>query len=98
MRNDLRELWRFRELLVSMVERELRIRYKNSVVGFFWSLLNPMLTVMVMTLVFKFFLNNQTPNFSASVLAAYLPYMFFQAALMDSAQSVLASLPVVKKV
>jgi len=98
MRDDLRELWRFRELLVSMVERELRIRYKNSVVGFFWSLLNPLLTVMVMTLVFKYFLNNQTPNFSAYVLAAYLPFMFFQAALMDASQSVIASLPVVRKV
>lgn len=98
MRQDLQELWRFRELLTSMVERELRIRYKNSVFGFFWSLLNPLLTVMVMTVVFKYFLNNQTPNFSAYVLAAYLPFMFFQTALMDSAQSVLGALPVVKKV
>lgn len=81
-----------------MVERELRIRYKNSVFGFLWSLLNPLLTVMVMTVVFKYFLNNQTPNFSAYVLAAYLPYMFFQTALMDSAQSVLGALPVVRKV
>ena len=37
---ELKELWRFRELLLSLVERELRIRYKNSVLGFLWSLLN----------------------------------------------------------
>ncbi len=98
MLGELRELWKFRELLLSMIERELRIRYKNSLFGFFWSLLNPLVTVVVMTLVFKYVMNNRTPSFSAYILAAYLPYMFFQLALMDSAQSVLASLPVVRKV
>jgi lipopolysaccharide transport system permease protein len=98
MREDLAELWRFRELLWAMVERELRIRYKNSVLGFLWSLLNPLVTVLVMTLVFKLFLRNGTPNYSAHVLAAYLPFLFVNLAILDSAQSVLASLPVVKKV
>jgi ABC-type polysaccharide/polyol phosphate export permease len=98
MLGELKELWKFRELLLSMIERELRIRYKNSFLGFFWSLLNPLVTVLVMTVVFKFILRNQTPSFSAYVLAAYLPYMFFQLSLMDSAQSVLGALPIVKKV
>lgn len=95
---DLRELWRFRELLLAMVERELRIRYKNSFLGFFWSLLNPLVTVAVMTVVFKYLLANGTDSFSAYILAAYLPFMFFNMALLDSAQSVLAALPVVRKV
>ena len=69
---ELKELWRFRELLWAMVERELKIRYKNSALGFLWSLVNPLATVLVITLVFKFFLRNETPNFSASVLAVYL--------------------------
>jgi ABC-type polysaccharide/polyol phosphate export permease len=95
---ELKELWRFRELLWAMVERELRIRYKNSFLGFFWSLINPLMTVLVMTLVFKFFLRNTTENYSSYVLAAYLPFMFMSLAIMDSAQSVIAALPVVKKV
>lgn len=81
-----------------MVERELRIRYKNSALGFFWSLLNPLITVLVMTVVFKYVMNNDTPNFSAYILAAYLPYLFFQLTLLDASQSVLVALPVVKKV
>lgn len=96
--SDLKELWRFRELLWAMVERELRIRYKNSFLGFFWSLINPLMTVAVMTVVFRTFLRNQTDNYSSYVLAAYLPFMFFNLAVMDSAQSVIAALPVVKKV
>jgi ABC-2 type transport system permease protein len=98
MRGELKELWRFRELLLAMVERELRIRYKNSVLGFFWSLLIPLVTVAVMTVVFKVFLKNETPNFGAYVLAAYLPFLFINQAILDSAQSVLVSLPIVKKV
>ncbi|HXH61772.1 MAG TPA: ABC transporter permease [Fimbriimonadaceae bacterium] len=98
MRAELKELWRFRELLWAMVERELRIRYKNSLLGFFWSLLNPLVTVLVITVVFKFFLQNGTNNYSAYVLAAYLPFMFFQVCIMDSAQSVLGAVPIIKKV
>ena len=95
---ELKELWRFREMLVTMVQRELKIRYKNSVLGFFWSLLNPLLTVAVMTFVFKTFLTNGTNNLGAYVLAAFLPYMFFQICLLDSAQSILNGLDLAKKI
>jgi lipopolysaccharide transport system permease protein len=95
---DLKELWRFRELLWAMVERELRIRYKNSALGFLWSLLNPLVTVAVMWTVFTFIMGSNTDNYSAYILAAYLPFLFFNMSLMDSSQSVLVSLQVVKKV
>ena len=98
MLGELRELWKFREMLVTMVQREMKIRYKNSVIGFFWSLLNPLITVAVMTVVFKYFQNNSTLNLGAYVLAAYLPYMFFQLCLLDSAQSVLNGLDLAKKI
>lgn len=95
---EIKELWRFRELLLSLVERELRIRYKNSVLGFLWSLLNPLMTALVMTLVFKYFLGQSVGSYVLYVLAAYLPYIFVQFALMDSSQSVLTSLQIVRKV
>lgn len=98
MLSELKELWRFRELLTSMVERELKIRYKNSFLGFFWSLVNPLITVLVMTVVFKYIMANPTPNFSAYILAAYLPFMFFQLAVLDAAQSVVVALPLVRKI
>ncbi len=98
MLNELKELWKFRELLFSMVERDLRIRYKNSFFGFLWSLLNPLLTVVVMTFVFQTFMQNPTKNLSAYILAAYLPYMFFQLCLMDSAQTILGNVHLIKKI
>ena len=98
MVEELRELWRYRELFLSMTQRELSIRYKNSALGFLWSFINPLLTALVMTLVFGKLLNNGVTSFAAYVLAALLPFSFFQAAVLDSAQSVLGALPIVRKV
>lgn len=99
MLEELRELWRFRELLLVMAQRELRVRYKNSALGFLWSFINPLVTTAVMTFVFGRMLDiGPDRNFGAYVLAAYLPYIFFQFAVLDSAQSILASLPIIRKV
>jgi len=98
MRDELRELWKFRELLVTMVQRDLKIRYKNSALGFIWSLLNPLITVMVMSFVLSNFVYRDIPNLSAYVLAAYLPFMFFQLSVLDSAQTILGSMPLIKKI
>lgn len=98
MRDELRELWRYRELLIVMVRRDLKIRYKNSALGIFWSFLNPLAQVGVMTFVFGTILNRGVPGFSAYILAAYLPFTFFQFSVLDSAQSVLSQLPLVKKI
>jgi lipopolysaccharide transport system permease protein len=98
MMNELRELWRFRELLITMVQRDLKIRYKNSALGFFWSLLNPLVTVIVMTFVFENFVGFRVPNFGAYVMIAYLPFIFFQLCVMDSSQSILGSMPLIRKI
>jgi ABC-type polysaccharide/polyol phosphate export permease len=95
---ELRELWKFRELLATMVERDLKIRYKNSVLGFFWSLLNPLATVLVLTLVFEYIAGIGGPNYSAYILAAILPYLFFQQSILDAAMSVLGNVQLIKKI
>lgn len=95
---ELKELWKFRELLFTMVQRDLKIRYKNSALGFLWSLLNPLITVFVMTVIFQNVMGNNTPNLSAYILAAYLPYMFFQLCLLDSAQTILINIELIKKI
>lgn len=95
---ELRELWRYRELLLVMVQRDLKIRYKNSALGFFWSFLNPLLTVGVMTFIYGNFIFPKQPNMGAYIMAAYLPFMFFQMCLLDSAQSINAALPLIKKI
>ncbi len=98
VRELIAELWHARELLWTLIIRELRVRYKNSVLGFFWSLVNPLVTVMVMTLVFKYVMGMRIDNYSAYVLVAYLPWTFFQFALLDSSQTILVYMSVIKKI
>lgn len=98
MREDLKELFRFRELLFSMVERDLKIRYKNSFFGFLWSFINPIATMLVLTFVFRVIMRNPIPNFSANLLAALLPFLFIQQAVLDASQSVIQNASIMKKV
>jgi ABC-type polysaccharide/polyol phosphate export permease len=98
MLSDLRELYRYRDLVAQLVIRDLKIRYKNSVLGFFWSLLNPLVQVAIITVVIKFVLRVQLDNYSAYVLAAFLPWMFFQMSLLDASDSVLKHHDLLKKV
>lgn len=100
MISELKELYRYRELLLNLVIRDLKVRYKNSVLGFFWSLLNPLIQVLVITIVFHYVLGlrARVRDYSAYVITALMPWAFFQMSLLDSSQSVLLHFAVLKKV
>lgn len=99
MLSELKELWKFRELLLTMVQRDLKIRYKNSALGFLWSMLNPLITVLVLSFVWPFLHGgHDIPSVTAYMLAAYMPFVFFQLCLMDSAQTILLAMPLIKKI
>jgi lipopolysaccharide transport system permease protein len=98
MLTDLRELYRYRDLVAQFVIRDLKVRYKNSVLGFFWSLLNPLVQVAVITIVIKYVMRVKIDDYSAYVLVAFLPWMFFQMSLLDASDSVLKHHDLLKKV
>ena len=98
MINELRELLRYRYLLSQLVVRDIKVRYKNSLLGFFWSLANPLLQVATMTIVIKYVMDLKIANYSAYLLVGYLPWMFFQMALLDSSQVVLSHRDLLRKV
>ncbi len=98
MINELKELYAHRELVTQLVIRDLKVRYKNSVLGFFWSLLNPLLQVAIITVVIRMIMRFPIPNYSAYLLIGFIPWMFFQMSLMDSSQVVLEHRDLVKKV
>ncbi len=90
MLEDLRELWKYRELLLIFVQRDLKVRYKNSVLGFGWSLINPLVQVITITIVLQFLLADKSElpkNYHAYVFSATLPWLFFSTALQDSTNS-----------
>lgn len=95
---ELRELYRYRDLLMVLVSRDLKVRYKRSALGFLWSFINPLMQTLVLTIVFKHVLKIDQPNYSAWVLAAILPWTFFQNSVLDAAQSILMHFNLLKKV
>ena len=99
MIRELQELWRFRELLWQLVRRDLKVRYKNSKLGFFWSIAPPLMQVACITFVFKYAgFATHFRSYSAYVLVAIIPWTFFQTAILDASQSILHMYGVIKKV
>ncbi len=94
----LANIWSFRELLVSMVRKELRIKYKNSVLGFVWSLLNPALYLVIYYIVFQKILKNEMPLYAIFLLSGLLVWNFFSNALSAATTTVVANSGIVKKV
>jgi ABC-2 type transport system permease protein len=74
--SKLSEISASRELIVNLTLRELRSRYKRSVLGWAWSMLNPLATVMIYTIVFKYFFKAQGPVGKPSGLANFSMYLF----------------------
>lgn len=100
MRHELAELCKFRSLLWVLVRRDLKVRYKNSRLGFFWSIAPPLLQVLVITYAFKNLtgIMRDIPNYSAYLLVAMIPWTYTSTALLDASQSVLLMYGVIKKV
>ncbi len=88
-----------RELLGVLVSRDLKLRYKNSVLGFLWSLINPLLLMIVFTIVFTIMIPDlHVPNFPVFVLCGVLPWNFFSTAIISSIPSISGNGHLIKKV
>lgn len=98
LRHRLVEIWNCRELLWFLVRKELKVRYKNSVLGFVWSFLNPALVLLIYYFVFKYFLKNPTPDFALYLFSGLLAWNVFNNTLLSSSGVLVAHAGIVKKV
>ncbi len=98
MRESLLELYQARWLLRQLVIRELKIRYKNSALGFVWSIVPPLLQVVIFTFVFRGVMRVQAQNYSAYLLCGMIPWTFFQTGILDASMSILLNYPLIRKV
>lgn len=92
------EIWKYRQLLLSLVRKELKVKYKDSVLGFAWSMLNPAFTLTIYYVVFQLILGNRQPMFALFLLAGLLVWNFFSGALAGATGSVTGNGAIVKKV
>lgn len=88
----------FRELLLNLVRKELRVRYKDSFLGFLWSMLNPVMYLAVFYVVFNILLTGGIPYFPVFMLSGLLPWTLFSSSLSGGAGSLLANSSLLKKV
>jgi ABC-2 type transport system permease protein len=93
-----RDTYRYRELIWALAMKELKIRYKRSVLGFLWALLNPMLLMLVLTVVFSTVMQTQVPHYAIFLLSVLLPWTFFSQSLSYAAESIVSNGDLIKKV
>jgi ABC-2 type transport system permease protein len=98
VRELLVESYRYRELVWALTVKELKVRYKRSVLGFLWALLNPALMMVVLTLVFSTIMKFPIPHYSIFLLSVLLPWTFFSQSMSYAVDSIVANGELIKKV
>jgi ABC-2 type transport system permease protein len=94
----LRELLGFNEVLQELVKRDLKVRYKRSVLGIFWTMLNPLLMMVITSIVFSNLFRQTITNFPIYVLSGYLVWTFFSQSTVAASSSILDSSGLTRKV
>lgn len=99
MREKITWLWNYKSLVKELTVKELKLRYKNSTLGFLWSFLNPMFMMCVYVLVFgRIFPTMRGENYPVYLLSGLLLWNFFSISLMNSSYSLISNAPLIKKI
>lgn len=94
----LHELYEYRTMVWSMIRRDLRGRYKGSALGFAWTFLNPLLQLVVYTLVFSTIMRAGIKDYYLFLFVALIPWIFFSTSVSAGASCVMAQKDIVKKI
>ena len=100
-KNYWKDLWRFRELFYILSWRDIKVRYKQTVVGASWAVIRPLLTMIILTVVFGKIAklpSEGTVPYAIMVYAAMLPWQFFANALSESSTSLIGNANLITKV
>lgn len=100
-KNYWKDLWRYRELFYILSWRDIKVRYKQTVIGAAWSIIRPLLTMIVFTIVFGKIANLPSEGvapYAIMVYAAMLPWQFFANALSESSNSLVGNANLISKV
>lgn len=96
---SIRQLIRSRQLILTLTSRDLKARYRGSILGYFWSLANPLLLLAVYTIVFtKFFPRPDVQPYSLFLFTGILPWTFFAGAVLESTNVLITNGSLIKKV
>jgi len=96
--DDRRQLARFWPVVQNMVVQELRVRYQRSVVGFFWTLLHPILMMTTLTIVFSQLFDIKTSHYAILLFSGMVPWTFLSGTINDSAFSIISNEQLIRKI
>jgi len=91
------DLYRHRSLVTALLLRQLKTRYRGSILGFVWTFLNPLLQMAVYSLVFRFYMKIAVPNYALFLLAGLLPWTWFTSALSEGTNAIVGGSSLVTK-
>ncbi|QHQ61058.1 ABC transporter permease [Anaerocolumna sedimenticola] len=94
----LKELFSYREMIYSLVRKDLRGRYKGSMLGFLWTFINPLLQLIIYTIVFSVILKGGIDKFYLFLFVALVPWIFFSSAVTGGATSIISQQDMIKKI
>ena len=94
----IKEIYAYREMIYALVKRDLKGRYKGSVLGFLWTFLNPLLQLAVYTMVFSAIMRSGIRDYYLFLFVALIPWIFFSTSLTGGAGCILAQQDMVKKI
>lgn len=94
----LKEIFEYRTMIVSLIQRDLRGRYKGSVLGFAWTFLNPLLQLVVYTIVFSVIMRSGIEDYYLFLFVALIPWIFFSTSLTGGASCIISQKELVKKI
>ncbi len=98
MASTVKEIWDYRDMVYSLVKRELRGRYQKSVLGMLWNFLNPFFQILIYTIVFTIIFPSSIENYYIYLMAGMIPWNFFSEALGQGAGSIVANADMTKKI
>lgn len=94
----IKELYDYRELLKTNIKKDIRGKYKASVLGVLWSFINPLLTVMVYAIVFPYLMRSTAENYIVYLVTGIIPWTFFQTVLNQCVTCIKSNAGIIKKV
>jgi ABC-2 type transport system permease protein/lipopolysaccharide transport system permease protein len=98
LRQYVGELWAFRHVLTQMVSQQLTLRYRRTLLGFLWTLVNPLLTMTISAFVFSMIMRLPLKNFVIFLYAGTIPWTLFSASITQGGGSILSNEGLIKKI
>lgn len=98
MITQIKTILKYKELLLNLVIKDLKVRYKGAVLGYMWSMLSPIFMMIIYTVVFSYIIRIEVENYPFFLLCAFLPWSFFSVSLTGASNSIVDNFNLINKV